>query len=158
MRINWKVLIISLAIVYGISFVGSLFTSSTVNSDWYDSVKPSITSPNWVFPVVWNILFFLIALSLYFAWTSTRKKDKSTKKRIAIIFGINLFLNVAWSFLFFRIQNPLWAFFELIVLWFSIISMLVLTWRIKKLSFYFLIPYSLWVSFAGILNWLIAFG
>ncbi|MFH1325517.1 MAG: TspO/MBR family protein [archaeon] len=155
MKINWKILIVSLLLVYSVAFFGSLFTSQNVNSSWYDSVKPAITPPNYVFPIVWNILFFMIALSLYFSWNSAKKK--SWKKSIAIIFGINLFFNVLWSWLFFGLQNPISAFFELIALWLSIISMLVLTWRVNKISFYLLIPYFLWVSFAGILNYLIAF-
>jgi len=154
-RVNWKVLISSLVIVYAIAFAGSIFTSSSVNSSWYESIRPSITPPNWVFPVVWNILFFLIALSIYFAWMSA--KNKSTKKSITILFGMNLFFNFLWSYLFFGKQNPQAAFIDLILIWISILSLFVLTYRINKKSFYLLIPYFLWVSFAGVLNYIIAF-
>jgi tryptophan-rich sensory protein len=100
-------------------------------------------------------LFFLIALSIYFSWTST--KNTSTRKSIVILFGLNLFFNALWSYIFFRLQNPVGAFFELIVLWLSIISLLILTYRLNKKSFYLLLPYFIWVTFAGILNALIAF-
>jgi benzodiazapine receptor len=154
-KVNWKVLIISLIIVYAVAFIGSLFTSSNVNTNWYESIKPAITPPSFVFPIVWNILFFLIALSLYFAWIKANKKQK---QKIAIIFGINFFLNVLWSVFFFTMKNPLLSFFELVLLlWPSILVMILLTWKIKKLSAYLLIPYLLWVSFAGILNYLMAF-
>ncbi len=154
-KVNWKVLIISLVIVYAIAFIGSLFTSSSVNTSWYDSIKPVITPPSFVFPIVWNILFFLIALSLYFAWIKSNKKQK---KKIAIVFGINLFFNVLWSVLFFTMRNPLLSFFELLFLLLpSIIAMIFVTWKIKKLSAYLLIPYLIWVSFAGVLNYLMAF-
>ncbi|MBU2617016.1 MAG: tryptophan-rich sensory protein [Nanoarchaeota archaeon] len=153
--LNYKVLIASLVIVYAIAFIGSTFTSSSVSSDWYDSIKPSITPPNFVFPIVWNILFFLIAISIYISWISA--KNTSTKKSIAILFGLNLFFNVLWSFIFFSQQNPETAFFELIALWISIIALLILTYRINRTATYLLIPYALWVTFAGILNWLIAF-
>lgn len=146
-KINWKVLIISLLIVYGIAYLGSLFTDTT---GWYESVKPAITPPNYVFPIVWNILFFLIALSLYFAWIFGKQKRK-----IALVFAINLFLNVLWSFLFFYLKNPLAAFIELIVLWFSILAMIIVVKKVSKLSAWLLMPYLLWVGFAGILNWLI---
>ena len=153
-KINWKVLVFSLLIVYLIAFLGSLFTSPSIDSGWYDTVRPSITPPNFVFPIVWNILFFLIALSLYFAWTSS---DKIDRKIIFLVFGINLFLNLLWSFLYFGIQNPLLAFFELIFLWISILIMIFATYRINKVSSYLLWPYFVWVSFAGILNYLSAF-
>jgi len=148
---NWKVLILSLVVVYLIAFIGGLFTSQNTSSDWYESIRPSITPPNWVFPVVWNVLFFLIAIALYFSWISS---DKKQKKNIMIVYGINFFLNIFWSFLYFSLKNPRMAFFELIVLWLSIVSMIVVSYKIDKKAGYLLIPYLLWVSFAGILNWL----
>ena len=153
-KINWKVLVFSLLIVYLIAFLGSLFTSPSIDSGWYDTVRPSITPPNFVFPIVWNILFFLIAISLYLSWTSS---DKVDRKIVFLVFGINLFLNLLWSFLYFGIQNPLLAFFELIFLWISILIMIFATYRIDKIASYLLWPYFVWVSFAGILNYLSAF-
>ena len=152
MKINWKVLIISFVVVHLAALLGGLVTNS--DTDWYDSVKPSITPPDYYFPIVWTILFILISLSLYFAWVSAKKNQK---KAIGIAFGINLILNAFWSYLFFGLQRPLFAFYELILLWFSILGMLIVTYKTNKASFYMLIPYFLWVSFAGILNWLIAF-
>lgn len=153
-RIDWKVLISSLIIVYAIAFIGSLFTSPSVDSSWYESVRPSITPPNWIFPVVWNILFFLIAISLYLAWISSSKKNK---RKVIIVFGINFILNILWSMLYFGLRNPGLAFFEIILLWISILLMIKTTFKINKRSSYLLVPYLLWVSFAGILNYLTVF-
>ncbi len=147
-------LIICLVIVYSFALIGSIFTSANVNSEWYNSVKPTITPPNWVFPVVWNILFFLIALSLFFAWTKSNKKQKI---KVAILFGINLILNVSWSVSFFFLKNPLLAFIDLILLGISIIAIILFVKKIDKKSALFLLPYFLWICFAGILNFLIAF-
>lgn len=153
-KVNWKVLIICLAVVYLTAFLGSLFTSPNTSTEWYNSIKPSITPPGFVFPIVWNVLFFLIALSLYFAWTSAKKKQKS---KIAIIFGINLLLNILWSVIFFGLKLVTLAFFELILLWFSIIFVIFITRKINKISPWVLAPYLIWVTFAGVLNFLIAF-
>ncbi len=154
-KVNWKLLILCLIIVYGIAFIGSLFTSPATDSAWYDSIRPEITPPNYVFPIVWNILFFLIAISLYFVWTSAKKKIE--KRKIAWVFGINFLLNVLWSVLYFGFKNPTLAFFELLLLWISIGSMVFITYKIKKLSSYLLLPYWAWVTFAGVLNYLSAF-
>lgn len=154
-RINWKVLLICLLIVYSVAFVGSIFTSGNTNTVWYENIKPSITPPNVVFPIVWNILFFLIALSLYISWIGSNKKQKIT---IAIIFGLNFIFNISWSILFFTLRNPLLSFYELIIFLLpSIILMIFITRKTSKLSSCFLIPYLFWVGFAGILNYLIAF-
>lgn len=151
-KINWKVLIISLIVVYAVAFIGSIFTVN-VNTSWYETIKPSITPPNWVFPIVWNILFFLIALSLYFSWV----KAKDKKSKLVIVFGINFLFNTLWSLFFFTLKNPILAFYEIILLWLSIFLMISATYKINKTSCYFLIPYLLWVSFAGVLNFLMAF-
>lgn len=155
MKIKWRVLIFCLIVVYLIAFLGSLFSSKSVDTAWYESIKPSITPAGWVFPVVWNILFLLIAISLYFSWTNTNEKEKNY---IGLAFGINLFLNFFWSFLFFGLQQVLGAFIELIVLWVSIWLMIFSTWKVNRKASYMLIPYLIWVSFAGVLNGLMAFG
>ncbi len=151
---NLKIFILCLIIVYLVAFLGSLFTSPNTNTDWYNSIRPSITPPNWVFPIVWNILFFLIACSLYLSWINSNKKDRT---KLAWIFGINFFLNILWSVLYFGLKNPLLSFFELILLEASIIWMILITKKISKKSAWLLVPYLIWVVFAGVLNFLTAF-
>ncbi len=154
-KMKWKVLLVCFLAVFSVAIIGGLFTSSSVNSSWYQSIKPSFTPPNYVFPIVWNVLFFLISISLYLALTSTNKKQ--IKRKIAAVFGMNLLLNFLWSFLFFAKQNPFGAFFDLVALWITIVAMIYTTYKVNKTSAYLLIPYLLWVSFAGFLNWAIAF-
>jgi len=148
--------------------LGSLFTSSAVNSPWYQTIKPSITPPNYVFPIAWGILFFMIALSLYFAWTNAKKRPETKfparrkltsflakqKKIVAAVFGINLVLNVLWSALYFGMKNPLLGFCDIVLLWISILAMIIALWKIDRISSYLLVPYFLWVSFASVLNFL----
>ena len=148
-KVNWKVLILSLIVVYAVAFIGSFVMMDIVNSSWYENIKPDITPPNYVFPIVWNILFFLIAISLYLVWI--KNKDR---KKVVFVYGLNFILNVLWSFLFFNQMNVSGAFYELIVLWFSILGMIYVSWKIDKKASYLLIPYLLWVTFAGYLNWL----
>ena len=152
---NILTLVLSLAIVYATAFLGSLFTTSAVKTEWYASIRPAITPPNWIFPIVWNVLFFLIALSLYFAWTNSKNKRQKTK--VAIVFGINLILNALWSYLFFGLQNPLAGFVDILLIDISIIVTMLAVYKISKKSAWLLAPYLLWVSFASIINYLAAF-
>jgi len=148
---NWKVLIVCLVVVYLTAFIGSLFTSQNTNSDWYESIKPKLTPPNWVFPIVWNVLFFLIAMSLYFAWVSGKKTNK---KDIVWVFAVNFGLNILWSIFYFGLRNPAASLVVLVLLWVSILLMIHITYGINKKSAYLLLPYLFWVSFAGVLNYL----
>ena len=150
-KINWKLLLIAFVAVHLIAFVGSRFTDT---SGWYDNVKPGITPPNFVFPIVWTILFILISISFYFILISKGQ----TKKIAIIIFIINLILNGLWSYLFFGLHMPVLAFVDLILVWISILLMIYASYKLNKVSSYLLVPYALWVGFAGILNYLIAFG
>ncbi len=144
------VFVICLLLVYGLGLLGSIFTSATVQSDWYQDQKPEFTPPNWVFPVAWNTLFFLISASLYLAWIHAKKKEK---KLVAWMFGSNLFFNGLWSALFFGLQKPLLAFFDLVLIWITILGMMVVARKIDRRAAWLLVPYLLWVSFAGMLNW-----
>ncbi len=149
MKIKWKILIICLALSYLTAFIGTQFTLPNTDTEWYESIKPTITPPSFVFPIVWNILFFLIGLSLYLSWTNAKNKQKN---KVALVFAINLILNILWSVLYFGLKNPLLAFIEILILIASIILIITTTYKINKTSSYLLWPYLLWVCFATILN------
>ncbi|PIN89650.1 TspO protein, partial [Candidatus Pacearchaeota archaeon CG10_big_fil_rev_8_21_14_0_10_35_13] len=126
-KFNFWLLVICLVVVYAVAFLGSLFTAPNTSTDWYNSIRPSITPPNWVFPVVWNILFLLIGISLYL---SLHHSGNSTLRKFVVFsFGINLFLNLVWSILYFGLHSPLAAFFDLILLWVSILLMIRVSWK-----------------------------
>ncbi|MDO8528634.1 MAG: TspO/MBR family protein [Nanoarchaeota archaeon] len=150
-RINFNVMFLCIVAVYAAAVIGGFFTSQNVDTIWYQKIKPYITPPNWVFSVVWNVLFALIALSLYFVWIKS-KADKKQKKKIAIVYAVNLFLNVLWVFLFFIVRSPEAAMIELVILWISILYMIGFVHKIDKKSQFLLVPYALWVAYAAAIN------
>jgi len=143
-------LIISILVCQGAGVVGSIFTSPAITG-WYATLqKPSFNPPNWIFAPVWTLLFLLMGIALYLVWSSG---VGSKKKRTAIlIFAVQLILNVLWSFLFFGLQSPFYAFIEIIILWLVILLTIISFYRISKPAAYLLLPYILWVSFASVLN------
>lgn len=143
----FKVMVVSIIVCFSAAFIGSIFTTGAVKSDWYRSIKPSFTPPDYLFGPVWTILYFLISLSLTFLWIKTEDKRK-----LILVFGSNLLLNALWSIIYFGLKNPLIAFIELIGLWISIVVMIAYSWKIDRRASYMLMPYLLWVSFAGVLN------
>ena len=140
-------LLLCFLIVAIVAFLGSQFTDI---GPWYYSIRPEITPPNWVFPIVWNILFFMIALSLYFAWGKCQKKGNECK--ILFVFGINFVLNVLWSFFYFYLKIPLLGFIDILLLLGSIIWLILILRKVSKPASWLLVPYLLWVMFATILN------
>lgn len=140
--------LISLVPPFLAAAVGSVFTASSVGG-WFQGIqKPFFSPPNWIFGPVWTILFFLMGCSLYLVWRS----NKEGKKNAYLIFGIQLVLNVLWSALFFGLQNPGFAFAEIIVLWFFIIWNISMFRKFSSTAAWLLVPYLLWVSFAAYLN------
>ncbi|MFH1972287.1 MAG: TspO/MBR family protein [archaeon] len=149
-RIDWVKLVIALAIPQLVGFIGSLFTTPSIDS-WYSTlIRPSIAPPNWIFGPVWITLFVLMGISLYLIWNLGLNKKEV--KFALVIFSIQLVLNMLWSIFFFGLHNPLLAFIEIIVLWVFILLMIVYFYRIKNVAGYLQIPYFLWVSFAAVLN------
>lgn len=145
---SWPKLIVSLLLAQSAGLIGSLFTFSAI-ANWYSFLnKPSFSPPNWLFGPVWTLLYFLIGISFYRIWTLNNKKSKWLVK----FFLLHLVLNTLWSIIFFGLKNPGLAFFEIVVLWSTIVYMIIKLIKIDKLSTYLLVPYLLWVSFATLLN------
>jgi translocator protein len=135
--------------------LGSLVTTTGPGS-WYTSLeKPFFAPPSWVFAPVWITLFILIGIALYLVWQcGTENQDV----QIALwIFGVQFFLNVIWSFLFFGLQSPLLGLIDIILLWIMIAATIGAFYRVKKSAAYLLIPYIAWVTLASALNGAIYF-
>ncbi len=168
--------IISIIICQLAGVAGVFFTTPAIG-DWYAKInKPSFTPPGSSIGLVWIILFFLMGISLYLVWSKnwqinipTDRPERKAWNRFSeklwsgtwreentiAIFILQLFLNILWSIIFFGLKFPGLAFFELLMLWFAILYMIANFYRVSKTAAYLLIPYILWVSFAGFLNFTI---
>jgi benzodiazapine receptor len=139
--------IAALVITFGAGYIGSRFPVD----EWYAALsKPSWNPPNWLFGPVWSALYLLMAISVWLVW---REKGISGAILPLSIFLLQLILNVAWSWLFFGLHEPSWAFSEIIVLWLTILANIILFWRINTISGVLLVPYLAWVTFAAFLNY-----
>ena len=131
--------------------IGSLFTISAIPT-WYAALrKPWFTPPNWLFGPIWLTLYFLMGISLYLVFES--KRNKAKEKPALCAFGIQLFLNVLWSVLFFGMHYLLYGFIEIVLLWISIAVTIILFFKVSKVAAYLLLPYILWVTIAASLNY-----
>lgn len=147
---NWVIpFTVAALAAMGVAALGATITDL---GPWYQSLeKPSWNPPDVVFPIAWTTIFALVCVSAVTAW----EKAQTSAKRDWVIglFALNAFLNILWSLIFFRMQRPDLAFAELLLLWLSILFLIIYTGRISRLSSLMLVPYLIWVSIAGALNW-----
>ncbi len=148
---NILTIIAALAIPQIAGAIGSLFTFQAIPT-WYATIiKPELAPPNWVFGPVWTTLFLLMGLASYLVWK--RGWERRDVKIALSVYVVQLALNTIWSILFFGIPSPQLAFYEIVLLWLSIATNIVLFYRISKAAGLMLVPYIAWVSFAGYLNY-----
>lgn len=112
--------------------------------------QPPLSPPGWVFPVVWTVLYLLMGEASYRVLTANA--DPGQIKKALTAYGVQLFLNFLWPLIFFGGQMYLAAFFILIALWVGIFITMRRFTKINETAGDLLIPYLLWVTFAGYLN------
>lgn len=133
-----------------VSFLPSLGAMAVKTGGWYAALnKPSWNPPSWVFGPVWTILYLMIGLAGYFAWT---RGDRDGRTKAFMAYTAQLFINALWTPLFFGLQCPGLALVDLIVLWFLIVICIILFAKRSRPSAWLMVPYLVWVSFAGALN------
>jgi tryptophan-rich sensory protein len=134
-----------------VGYSASVVTRPSVES-WYPTlVKPVFNPPNWIFMPMWTFLYILMAVAAGLVWDKIKEQNEEVKKALAF-FLIQLTLNAIWSYLFFGLKNPMLALIEIVLLWLMIYETYLKFIKINKAAGYLLIPYLLWVAFAGILN------
>ena len=121
-----------------------MFTSS-----WYNSLtKPFLSPPNWVFAPVWSILYLTIFISLILYLV----KPVDNKTLVYVYFLAQLILNIAWSPVFFGMQNIPLALVVVLLLDIFILLTILEFYSVSKVAGIILIPYFLWTLFATYLN------
>ncbi|MBR5423300.1 MAG: tryptophan-rich sensory protein [Clostridia bacterium] len=146
MKIQWKKLTVSLFVPLAVGGVSALLTRSGMK-DFETLLKPPLSPPAWLFPVAWTLLYLMMGFAAYLVWTAPRRSPNAL-----FAYGIQLFFNFFWSIIFFGIRNYLFAFIWLLLLWAAILWTAILFFRTKKAAGWLLVPYLIWVAFAGYLN------
>lgn len=149
MNIQWKKLLICIAIPLAVGSLSALLTRNSM--EVFEAVsKPELSPPGWLFPLVWTTLYILMGIASYLVLTSEKPNH------IALtVYGIQLVFNFFWSIIFFNLELYWFAFLWLIVLWLLILETAILFYDISKPAGYLMLPYLLWVTFAGYLNFAI---
>ncbi|MFZ7132254.1 MAG: TspO/MBR family protein [Eubacteriales bacterium] len=115
-----------------------------------DYVQPSITPPDFVFPMVWTILYILMGIASYRVWRNRSNWNYSNKGMW--FYTIQLLFNFAWPIFFFYFGMFQVAFLVLVILFIWVILTFIQFYKIDDVAGLLLIPYILWLIFAGVLN------
>lgn len=150
MKRNRKQLALFIAIPLAVGGLSALLTRGSMQT--FSSLnQPPLSPPGWLFPVVWTILYALMGFASWLIHTAdVPQMEKSAALRI---YWAQLLVNFFWSILFFSWGAYLFAFAWLLLLWVLIFSCILYFYRIRPLAAYLMIPYLLWVTFAGYLNY-----
>jgi len=146
---RWIWLLMWLGLCFAVAGVGGSWTASEIPG-WYRSLtRPSIAPPSWLFGPVWTLLYALMAIA---AWQVSQTAPSALRTWAIGLFLVQLALNLAWSFIFFRQHAIGAALSEVIVLWAAIGATTLVFGRVAPSAACLMAPYWAWVSFATVLN------
>ena len=141
---------LSLFLLLFITFIASAiggFTTTSFKEPWYSEIiLPSFNPPSWVFAPVWTTLYIMMSIAIWKIWIN------SFDLKILKLYFVHLFFNGTWSIVFFGFHQIGLALINLAVILIFIIFLMKNYFGIDKISFYLMIPYLVWSSYALILN------
>lgn len=145
-RKNQKLLAFFLAIPLILGVIVGFLSRPTAS---YEAlVKPFFAPPGFVFPIVWTILYLLMGISSYLIAQSNNPR----RYPALITYVEQLFVNLAWSPIFFTLNFRFLAFLWILFLIYLVVKMIVQFKRVSHRAAYLQIPYLLWLIFAALLN------
>lgn len=147
--------IIAILIPLSVGLVSALLTKDAM-SDFKNLNQPFLSPPAWLFPIAWTILYILMGIASFLLYNNKNVFFYKERDNALILYIVQLAFNFLWSIIFFNMKSYFFAFIWLVVLWFLILLLIINSKKVNKIAYYLLIPYILWVTFAGYLNIMIA--
>ncbi len=152
-RRNILIYIVAIAIPLAVGLGAAWLTRDSMQI--YSEVNtPPLSPPSWLFPVVWTILYTLMGVSSAMVYINRERDPESAVTGLAF-YAVSLLVNFVWPLLFFRARLFLPAFLWLLLLLYLIIRTILAYRKVSPTAAYLQIPYAVWVTFAGYLNFAI---
>jgi tryptophan-rich sensory protein len=146
---HWKIYALWIAATEAVGALSGWLTREGVKVYEQTVTKPPLSPPSWVFPVVWGILFALMAIGAARVYLSPAGPERTRSLRL---YGLQLAVNFFWSIIFFNLQAFGLALVWLVLLWILVLRMLLAFRRVDPVAGWLQLPYLLWVSFAAYLT------
>lgn len=146
---RWVSLALCILLCLAISALGALATQTGPGS-WYESIeKAAWNPPSWGFGPVWTVLYITIGIALWIIWQSPASERR---RQVLSLFFLQLALNLAWSWIFFGLEQPLLALLDLAALIAVVVVLVRVAWWETPFASLIMLPYLVWCSFAFTLN------
>jgi len=146
---KWKSYVFWILLSEAVGIIAGLLTSGGVEAYGMSVVKPVLTPPAIVFPIVWTILYALMGIGA----ARVQLSGNSPEQRRGIsLFILQLILNFFWPLFFFNLQAYGFSFVWLLALWAAVFLMILTFYKVDKLAAWLQIPYLIWLTFAAYLN------
>ena len=138
--------IIILLITFAAPAIGS-YATSTFKEPWYSEIiLPSYNPPSWVFAPVWSSLYLMMSLAIWKIWINT------FDIKLLKIYFVHILFNSTWTIVFFGFHQIGLALLNLIIILIFILILMKEYFKKDKISFYLMVPYISWSSYALVLN------
>ena len=147
--VRWALVTVPLILLLG--FLSGMSVAAGEHNAWYVAlIKPPLTPPGWVFPVVWTMLYVLMGLALATVFNARGAHGRG----VAIaLFAAQLMVSLAWTPVFFGMHRVRAALFILAAILGLAIGATGAFGRVRQAAAWLMVPYLVWISFAGALNW-----
>ena len=146
---RWIGLFLWIALCFAVAGIGGRWTAGEIKG-WYRTLtRPSFAPPNWLFGPVWTLLYALMAIAAWRVWLAAPAQARTWA---LVLFLLQLALNLAWTWIFFRRHAIGLALFEVVLLWAAIGATTLGFVRVAPLAAWLMAPYLAWVAFAAALN------
>ena len=152
---NIKDIIIAIVIPLLVGGVSTLLTMKGMDK-FKELNQPFLSPPTWLFPIVWTILYIMMGIASYLIYKNKNVFFYEEREKALLLYVAQLILNFFWSIIFFNMQQFVFAFFWLLLLWVFVLLLIINSKKVNKTACYLLIPYILWLTFAGYLNIMVA--
>ena len=123
------------------------YATSTFKEPWYSEIiLPSFNPPSWVFAPVWSSLYLMMSLAIWKIWINT------FDIKLLKIYFVHILFNSTWTIVFFGFHQIGLALLNLIIILIFILILMKEFFKKDKISFYLMVPYISWSSYALVLN------
>ena len=153
MKPNWKQYALWIGLTEAVGGVSALLTREGMRLYESAVTQPPLSPPMWLFPIVWAILYALLGISAARVSVLPASAGKSCGQKL---YFTQLIFNFFWSIIFFNLQAYWAAFAWLVLLWAQVLGMILCYRKADRTAAWIQLPYLLWLTFAGYLNFWVA--